>query len=114
MLHNLLNHNSTPMDAGQFDQIWNSVGMKSNIAVQSASLSNEASLVSVLGANGFKSLGKGPTGASRFSAMTINNIPVVAQATALPGNVSVEVCSPVPPLEGLIREMVNHVLTKNA
>ena len=44
MLHNLLNHQAPAIDAGQYDQIWSSVGMKSSIPVSSSNLSSEATL----------------------------------------------------------------------
>jgi hypothetical protein len=79
----------------------------------SGKLSSADSLVKVFSAYGFKHIG-GDASTAYLSATTINNIPVILKATAISSNVNVEVCTPVPPLEPLLKESVQFILSSNA
>ena len=79
----------------------------------SGKIPNAEALSKVFGNYGFKYLG-GDMSSVFMTAVTINNIPITIKGTAVGGSVNVEICTPVLPLEPLLKESVQFILNKNA
>lgn len=79
----------------------------------SGKLTSSEDLNKIFTLYGFKSIG-GDLNSVYMTAVTINNIPVAIKGTAISGSVNIEICTPVPPLEPLLKESVQFILSKNS
>jgi len=105
LLINLINHSSPALQKNQFDLIWNQVPFKNSVSAQTNWLASSDAMTKVFENYGFKSLG-GDVNTVYLSASTTNNIPIILKGTAIASTINVEICTPVAPLEPLLKEAV--------